>query len=461
VPLPWLLGGDFRRWYRFACEADRWDAERAREYQLAQLRRILTVAWERTEFYRESFKKVGFEPGDLTQPEDLQGLPTIDKATIREHWQRMLTRPITDPDVDLVTTGGTSGEPLRFYMSSSRHAPEFAHLCMVWKRMGYRPGDVMAVLRGRVIPQARGGIHHEYDPLLRHHYYSTFHMAPDDLRGYLRHMNSVQPRFLHAYPSSLFALARFAQSEGLSLPVSCHAALVESEPVFPHQRALIQGKLGLRVFSAYGLSEKVMLAAECEEAHDYHVVPTYGYQELVNERGAGVAPGHPGELTGTSFINEVMPFVRYRTGDYATQVAGRCQSCGRQQALIQDIQPRRSQEFLICRDGRTLISMAALNLHDDTLDHVQRFQFVQDQPGKASLVLVLATNGTAPNLERIQRHFAPKLAHGIDLEIRVVNDIPLTRLGKQPLILQRCEGANRLMGTSPEGVPEGCGCLGS
>ena len=444
VPLPWLLGGDFRRWYQFACEADRWDGQRTREYQLAQLQRIVTLAYEKTEFYRESFKKVGFEPGDLKQPEDLQRLPTIDKATIREHGPRMMTCPVGGPRVDLVTTGGTSGEPLRFYMGSSRHGPEFAHLTMCWKRVGYVPGDLMAVLRGRVITRPIGGVYHEHDPLLRHHYYSTFHMSPDDLRGYLKHLNIVKPAFLHAYPSSLFALAKFALSEGLSFPSSIRAALVESEPVRAHHRALIQEKVGLRMFSAYGQSEKLILAAECETSEEYHAVPTYGFCEVVDGSGRVVSEGQDGELTGTGFINDVMPFIRYRTGDDATLAGRKCKACGREHLLLKAIKGRWGQEFLVCRDGRTLIFMTSLNLHDDTFDGIIRFQFVQDEPGKVVLQLISA-NRTPPDPLRFQRHFAPKLGHAMDLEIRFVSEIPLTRVGKQPMILQRCKGVSELM----------------
>jgi phenylacetate-CoA ligase len=450
VPLPYLLGGQFRRWHQFAKEADKWDAEQVLDYQLAQLRRVLTLAYEKTEFYRETFRAVGFQPGDFKKLEDLERLPTIDKATVRENWQRMMTRPMNDPSIDLVTTGGTSGEPMRFYMSSSRHAPEFGHLTACWSRVGYQPGDVFAVLRGRVITKPTNGMYHQYDPLFRYHYYSTFHMSPADLRAYLGHMNRVQPKFLHAYPSSLFALVEFAASEGLSLPKSLRAVLFESEALFPHQRALFQSKLGVRTFSCYGHSEKLVMAAQCESSEEYHVAPSYGYCEVLNENAKRVACGENGELTGTGFINEVMPFIRYRTGDGVTRGGDQCSGCGRHHLLLREIQGRWGQEFLVCRDGHTLISMTSLNLHDDTFDGVTRFQFQQTEPGKVLLKLVTTKTGVAKDAARFHRHFEPKLGHAIELDVRFVDEIPLTRMGKQPMIDQRCPGVSRLPVNSSE-----------
>jgi len=440
VPLPYLLGGDFRRWRQFAAEADRWDAERIREYQLGELRRILTLAYEKTEYYRETFRSVGFQPGDLKSLEDLQRLPTIDKVSVRENWQRMMTRPMSDRSVDLVTTGGTSGEPMKFYMSSARHAPEFAHLTNCWSRVGYQPGDVFAVLRGKVISKPTDGMYYEYDPLFRYHYYSTFHMSPDDLRKYLTHMNQVQPKFLHAYPSSLFALVEFAAGEKLSLPKSIRAVLFESEAMFPHQRELFRNKLNARTFSCYGHSEKLVMAGQCESSEEYHVVPSYGFCEVLKENGSRSNPGEKGEITGTGFINDVMPFIRYRTGDGVVRGGDKCKSCGREHLMLREIQGRWGQEFLVCRDGHTLISMTSLNLHDDTFDGIIRFQFQQTEPGKAVLKLVSTKTNGANDPARFQRHFAPKLAHGVDLEVQFVKEIPLTKVGKQPMIDQRCPG---------------------
>jgi len=453
VPLPLLLGGQFRRWHQLAREADGWDAQWIQDYQLAELRRVLTLAYEKTEFYRETFRTVGFQPGDFKTLEDLERLPTIDKATVRANWQRMLTRPVNDPGIDLVATGGTSGEPMQFYMSSTRHAPEFGHLTACWSRVGYQPGDVFAVLRGRVITKPTNGMYHQYDPLFRYHYYSTFHMSPSDLRAYLGHMNKVQPKFLHAYPSSLFALVEFAASEGLTLPKSLRAVLFESEALFPHQRALFKNKLGVRTFSCYGHSEKLVMAAQCEGSDEYHVAPTYGYCEVLNEKGGRISAGEKGELTGTGFINDVMPFIRYRTGDGVTRGADKCSACGRQHMLLTEIQGRWGQEFLVCRDGRTLISMTSLNLHDDTFDGITRFQFQQSEPGKVSLKLVTAKSDLKKDAARFQRHFAPKLGHAIDLEVCFVDEIPLTRMGKQPMIDQRCPGVSRLMGGPADVVP--------
>ena len=445
VPLDVLMGRSFRHWRRLLQEAQWWDAEQYHRYQLQRLKKILMIAYERTQFYRERFRQVGFEPGDFKDIDDMSRLPTIDKETVRQNLQAMTTVPPTDLSVDYTTTSGTGGTPLCFYMDSSRHAVEFAHLAASWERVGYCPGDSMAVFRGKPIPLDRSGMYHEHDPLLRHHRYSTFHMTQEQMERYVQHMHAVSPKFVHAYPSAAFMLARFMLHRSLRFPPSVKAVLLESEPDYPHQREFIEREFSLRVFSSYGHTEKLVLAAHCEHSHLYHVWPTYGYCEILDERGTPVSAGHRGEIVGTGFINEVVPFIRYRTDDYATVVGQGCAKCGRNHLLLDEIRGHRTQEFLVARDGRTVIAWTALNMHDDTFDGIIRFQFLQETPGHTELRMVPAGGSQKYDLERIRRHLKAKLDGIVDVTLTLCDEIPPNKSGKKPIVVQRIPGIELLL----------------
>ncbi|MHC4560572.1 MAG: phenylacetate--CoA ligase family protein [Planctomycetota bacterium] len=381
VPLNVLMGRQFRNWQRFVQDSQWWSTDQYHQYQFQRLKRILTIAYERTDFYRRHFKQVSFEPRDFKDISDLSSLPTIDKETVRENLQAMTAVSLADLSVDYTTTSGTGGNPLCFYMDSSRHAVEFAHLAASWKRVGYNLGDTMAVLRGDPIPLAHSGMYYEYDPLLRHHKYSTFHMTGEQMERYVRHMHMVSPKFVHAYPSAAYTLARFMFHESMRFPPSVKAVLLESEPDFAHQRDFIQEHFSVRVFSSYGHTEKLVLATQCEHSSLYHVWPTYGYCEFLDDQSSNVSIGQKGEIVGTGFINEVVPFIRYRTEDYAILAGQSCGKCGRNHLLLDRIRGHRTQEFLVTHDREAIIAWVALNMHDDTFDGIVRFQFTQDTPG--------------------------------------------------------------------------------
>jgi phenylacetate-CoA ligase len=440
----WLLGRSFNENCKFVRDAQWWPAERTREYQLKKLHEILILAYEKTGLYRGMFDSVGLQPGDIKTLDNINQIPTVDRNVVIENISDMCTKSVRDRDVDFGSTGGTSGTPLHLYLDADRSSTEYAYLTASWARAGYKLGMPMAVLRGRTVRADRNGLHHEYDPILRHHYYSSFHMSDENMARYLEHIATIGSCFLHVYPSTVAALARFILRGGKHAPKNIKEIIAESEIVYPEQRQMVKRVFGCRYFSCYGQSEKVVLAAGCEKSDDYHVWPTYGFFELLDEYGKAVTtPGQRGEIVGTGFINTVMPFIRYRTGDWATYVGGRCEACGREHTLIRDIRGHRTQEVLIAADGSE-ISWTALNMHDDTFMHVRQFQFMQERPGRAVLRIVQADGFGEDDAERIHRNLGRKLDRRLTFTIELTESIPLYARGKAIYVDQRTPREKRL-----------------
>jgi phenylacetate-CoA ligase len=436
----WLLGRAFRSQRRFVAEADGWSMEQAQEYQLAQLREVIQLAYVQTGFYRRRFEQVGFEPGDLKSLSDLERLPTIDKSTVVKNLQAMCTVDVESADVDYVSTGGSSGSPLRFYAPSSRSATEYAYLVACWERAGFRLGMPAAVLRGQVITQARKGMRYEFDPILRRHCYSNFHTAPEQLERYLAHIDTLGPCALMAYPSAAGVLARFAAHRNGAAPTNIRCALLGSENVYADERRLVEQVFGCRVLSWYGHSEKLVLASECEASTAYHVWPTYGYCELLDEQGRPVRQaGQRGEIVGTGFINRVMPFIRYRTGDYAQYAGWRCEGCGRQQMLLEGVEGRWRQGNLVAADGSS-ISPAAVNVHDETYSELEDYQFHQSEAGKATLWVVAPNGLSDQQAERLLASVNGRLQGQVNVELRRVEAVLHTERGKRPRIISTVKG---------------------
>jgi len=437
IPLPWLLGRSFRRQHQRACDAQWWSAERSRDYQLDRIREVLRLAYQKTRFYRRTFDSVGLHPNDIKTLADMGRLPIMDRQTVSKNLQDLCTKGIRGLDVDFGSTGGMGGLPLQFYLNASRSYPEYAYLTSSWERAGYRLGMSMAVLRGRVVNPDHHGLRHEYDPVLRHHYYSSFHMTDENMGRYLEHIATIGLCFLHVYPSTVAALARFITRSGLQPPKNIRGIIAESEIVYPEQRQMVEDVFNCRYFSCYGQSEKLVLAAGCERSDDYHVWPTYGYSELLDEKGDPVTtPGQRGEIVGTGFINTVVLFIRYRTGDWATYVGSRCDACGREHIILRDIQGHRTQEVLIAVDGSE-ISWTALNTHDDTFRHVRQFQFMQERPGQAVLRIVPAEGFSEGDLRQIRYSLEQKLNGRLIFAIQQVEGITLSSRGKTIYVEQR------------------------
>lgn len=443
-PLKYLLGRQFSRHLRFLEEAQCWPPERFRSYQIGELRRICTLAYERTPYYRRSFKEVGFDPRDLKGIEDLQGVPMINRTIVRENLKEMVTVSVKSPMVDYVVTNGTSGEPLGFYIGSNRHQIEYAYTILGWQRSGFRLGMKTAVFKGRIVSQDHSGLWHEYDPILRQHFYSSFHMTQEDMQRYVEHLQNIGPCFLHVNPSAVAILARFIQRSGIEPPANVRGIIAESEIVYPEQRQMVEETFRCKYFSCYGHTEKLVAASECEKSTNYHVWPTYGFFELLDEKGRWVTtPGQRGEIVGTGFINTVVPFIRYRTGDCATYVGDHCQECGRAHPIIADIRGHRLQEFLVASDS-SLVTFSFLVSHNEALENVLRFQFYQDTPGRALLRIIPMDVFSKDDELRILRSLNRVINERLKFTIDIVESIPLIGSAKAKYVDQHISGIESL-----------------
>ena len=435
VPLPYLIGKTFRDTTYLINSADNWSKAEIEQYQLKKLKEQVQAAYTKCTAYKKLYDDADINVSSLQTLEDFKALPLIDKAFINNNIDELLLVDKNNADVDYITTGGTSGIPLTFYINAGRSQIEYAYLVDGWKKSGFKLGDVKAVFRGRVIG-TKGGVNRSYDPIFREYYYSSFHTSDNDMAEYVKHLQSLKKCFLHVYPSSVYQLARYIKKNNIKI-TNVQAILAESENVYPEQRTFVESIFNCRYFSSYGHTEKLVAAGECEHSSNYHVWPTYGYFELIDEKGDVITKqGEVGEIVGTGFMNTVMPFIRYKTGDYAEYVNNHCDKCNRNHLIIKDIRGHNIQEHLITNESN-MIPWSAINMHDDTFDDVLKYQFYQDTPGEAIIKVVVNENFSDAQKNRIEKNIGQKLNGRVLVSVEVVNYIQLTERGKSVFVDQR------------------------
>jgi len=435
VPLPYLIGKTFRDTTKLILSADSWSKKQVEQYQLGKLKEQVLIAYDKCPAYKKLYDAAGIDVSLFKTLDDFKVLPFIDKTFINNNIDELLLVDKNNADVDYITTGGTSGVPLTFYINAGRSQIEYAYLVDGWKKAGFKLGDIKAVLRGRVTTE-KNGDNRSYDPIFKEHYYSSFHTSDSDMASYINHLKSLKRCFLHVYPSSVYQLARYIKKNNIKI-TNVQAILAESENVYPEQRTFVESVFNCRYFSSYGHTEKLVAAGECEYSSNYHVWPTYGYFELIDEQGEVITEkGQVGEIVGTGFMNTVMPFIRYKTGDYAEYVSDHCDKCKRNHLIIKNIRGHRIQEHLVAVDN-SLISWAAVNMHDDTFDDVLKYQFYQDTPGKAIIKVVVNKGFTDIQKDRIEKNIGQKLDGRVIVKVENVENIELTERGKSVFVDQR------------------------
>ena len=445
MPARFRYGSAFIRYQRLLDKSQYWSEEELINYQNDRLRYVIDHAYSHVPYYRRLFDQLRLKPEDIRDMSHLKYLPFLTRDDVRENLEDLQAGDIAPSHRKYVTTGGTSGKPLGFYIDKDSSVIDWAFMVAQWKRVGFQLDDKRAVLRGRVVENSDQERLWEYDPIHNELIFSSYHLSDESLGTYLEVMGRYRPRFLHSYPSTAMILANYLRQSKNPAPPSLQALLISSENMLDSQRAFLEQTFGCRAYSWYGHGEKCILAGECEFSTQYHIFPEYGIVEIVDNEGEPITtPGVPGVLVGTGLISSSMPFIRYLTDDMAQWASDVPCECGRSYPRIENVHGRWNQEVLVARSG-ALISMAALNLHSAVYVKIKQFQFYQETPGEAILRVVRAPGYTEDTDREILDEFNRKLGHSIQLQIAYVSSIEQTMRGKYKFIDQKLEVQTPMM----------------
>jgi phenylacetate-CoA ligase len=416
---------------RFLAGSENWSADQVSSYQLSELRRIVRYAYERTKAYRELYDRAGVTPDSIQKLDDIVNLPSVEKEMIRN---RLEDFSVALRGRSYVTTGGSTGIPFGFYRDNISFSRELASKAHQYHRVGWKEGDRQLVLRGLPIKRRN---RMQFYPRFNELRCSSYFLIPEWMEAYRLRAFKYRPDWLRVYPSSGFIFANFLKETGRPFP-PLKGVLCASENLYDFQKEILQEVFHARVFSHYGHYEMAALAGFCEYEDTYHVLPQYGYAELIGPNGKLVSePGLRGEIVATSFIMHATPFIRYRTKDLATLKSHGCPSCGRPYPVWERIDGR-LQEFIATSTGR-LISMTAINMHDDIFDHIRQFQFAQEEKGKITFKYVPKPTCRPDVVADMRNRLMVKLGEDVTLAMEEVPEIPLTSRGKHRFLIQKLD----------------------
>jgi phenylacetate-CoA ligase len=334
--------GSFREYHETLREVDRWSRRQVRDVQCSLLAAAMQNAYRTVPYYRSLFDSRRIRPDDVTTPEDLARLPLMDKYVLRTEFRSLRSRSRYLPAFRAYTSG-TSGTPvvvlrgmdnIRFEHASFRMHDRWAGLTQPVRRF--------SLVGRRVVPHE-----HSAPPFWRNDPFegelamSSYHLLPAHLDAYIQELKEFRPDALRAVPSTAQVFASHLLSRGVTIPLK--AVFTQSEQLSESQRRDIEAAFQTRVFDRYGNAERVAAFFQCAHG-SYHEAPLYSIVEYV-PIGQGVY-----EVVGTTLHNNVMPLIRYRTGDLVELPDDDSCPCGRPFRVIDHLSGRMRDQFVM-EDG--------------------------------------------------------------------------------------------------------------
>ncbi len=360
VPFSVRLGRNYQRFSRLARYYQDASPEERLEYTLLRLNDIVKFAQKNILFYRKLFGK---SPIKIKTLKDFEELPIITKSQVREYSKE-------SSGAMLVNTGGTSGEPLSFYIDENAWAREWAHMHFIWGLRGYKPTDLMVTMLGKDLGDRLyryNAVHNEIK--INPYIYSRCNAG--EIYDLFRRFPI---KYFQGYPSSIYNFFRelefsLGDEERRFISSKINCLFFSSEFPLPYMVDYLRNIWNLNHISWYGHSEMCVLAYENITNLNYRPFATYGYAENIG-----------GMLHGTSFHNYSMPLIRYSTGDLI-------ESKNNGFGIIEDfsIKEGREGDFIEDKHGRR-ISLTALvfGRHHKIFDYADYLQISQNNRGEVT-----------------------------------------------------------------------------
>ena len=405
---------------------ERWSVAEIAAHQMNALRETIGNARRNVPHY------ANYARGEIRGFADLRRLPVLERETVRQNHEQFLSSGTPPRQRIRAGTTGTTGGNLRVAFTEELARANWACLLRQWAWAGVAAQQPRVTLFGaRVVPaECSSPPYWVHNLPERQILMSIFHLAEKTAPQYLAFLHKQEGKILEGFPSVLGILADFAANRRESFPM--RTIFTSGEPLYPAARAKIEAAFQCKVFDSYGMTEYCGLIHECAHGQ-MHLVPEFGYLEILDEGDEPVEEGEEGFFVWTGFLNRAMPLIRYRIGDRGRWLHGSACGCGLKFPLVIPTITRES-EILRCPDGR-LFSPRALNQLLKDATSLRFCQFVHDRPERV-IVRAVSANGRAhEEMMLIRSNLQNLLGEGMRVTAEIAAE-PLVRPGgKIPLII--------------------------
>jgi phenylacetate-CoA ligase len=409
--------------------------DRLQEYQAGLLLGLMRHALTDVPYYRGLELPVCATEDPAEVFSTLKSWPLLSKAIIRAEARNMNAESLESSRFIPNATSGSTGESLRFFVDTRTKNFRAASTYRFFGWGGVGPTDRHAKLWGARFdePSRTSLSDHLKDWLHPSLFLSSYRISEDDLRSYARSLRSFKPKLLISYPSPLTRFAEYCENNSIELS-SLEAIITSAEQLHEVQRSRIEAALKIKIYNRYGSREFGNVAQECSRHEGLHVAADSFYLEILDEHGDDCPPGVTGEIVITDLRNEVMPFIRYRTGDLGSWKKEAC-SCGRTLPLLQSLEGR-TMDLIRGPQGHVISGTFWPQILKQACPAIRNFQIHQESTDKIQMKLLMDPRRELSDAERagILRK-VDEYAPGLKVDIAYVEEIESTRSGKHRMVV--------------------------
>ncbi|MEJ5292206.1 MAG: hypothetical protein WHS82_01285 [Candidatus Methanosuratincola sp.] len=410
--------------------SEKWSKKEFKIYQTKYIKCMINYAYRNVPFYYRIYKQNNIDISNINNIDDIKKLPIINKEQIRDNVEVFSKNK---ENYVKTHTSGTTGKPLHLRVSKYAY---LLQLAAAYHGRRYPWANYNGGMTARFVgdaPTMNEKKLYRVSYITKRLIFPSYFISFKTLGKIVNDLKKHKVRYIQAYPSAAYLIAKYLQMKDISLPMD--ALFYSSEPLLDYQRELIKERFATKVFGFYGQAENAVSAVECEY-QTYHLTMLDGYLEIIDDYGEHAAPGEKGFTVVTSFHNHAMPLIRYDLGDYTGLQNEDC-SCGRCIPSLLPVETR-IDDFIITPDGR-IISPTLLTFPLKKVGGIVESQYIQKSIDFIELNIV-KTDHFGDSEEKILLSEIKKLlGEDVELKIFYVNRINMTNNYKKRFVINKMD----------------------
>lgn len=398
----------------------------AAEQKLTQL---LTHAAKNVPYYAQILNDCGVVRPNKIDLDNFHKIPPLTKHVIRKQANNLLSADYKTRSPYENTSGGSTGEPVRFVQDKQYHHWNIAHKLYFNLINNVQPGEKQIKLWGSerdIFGQKEKLSTSLSQQLFNITTLNSFRMSDQLMAEYADIWNRLKPSLIWSYTSSITEFARFLEKYNRKVTTP-KAIITTAETLSADTRAYLQKVFNCHISDQYGSREVGPVACECAHGN-LHVFSLNNKLEILNDDITPTPPGQVGHIYITNLHNYSMPLIRYRIGDTAVPKQIISCPCGRNWPVIEKITGRISDHFRTA-DGKII--------HGEYFTHlfyqkpgIKQFQVLQKAHDRITVYIVPDQDVNDSDIQEIENKIKLVMAESCDVNFQFVDNIPRNASGK-------------------------------